>query len=103
MVIAKREWFRKRKTGLYSSEISWKRFSLSNSCNICTFYRIGNAPNMINNLITDGVFIFLFTDIMAASYKLMDEKGKKVLSHFHDEYCIWNANNDYSGFNYSQL
>ena len=75
MVIARQEWF-KGKSGSHSFEMSWKGWIYSIIVVLVLFVGLAVPQNMINNLITGGVFVFLFTDMIAASYKSMDERGK---------------------------
>ena len=80
MVIAKPEWFKRENGRLLSyitmSYLTWQGWIYL----IITFsvLFIGSIlpPNMVTNLMVDGVFIFLFIDMIAASYKSMDERGK---------------------------
>ena len=75
MVIAKQEWF-KNKTGFHSFKISWQGWIYSLITILVLFIGLAVPQNMIDNLITGGIFIFLFTDMILASYKSMDERGK---------------------------
>ncbi len=76
MVIAKSEWFKKRKSGFNSFEMSWKGWIYLIIIILVLFVGLAVPQNMVNNLITGGVFTFLFIDMITASYKSLDERGK---------------------------
>jgi hypothetical protein len=76
MVIAKPKWFKKRKSGFNSFEMSWKGWIYSISIVSVLFVGLTLPQTMINNLITGGLFTFLFTDMIATHYKSLDERGK---------------------------
>ena len=75
MVIAKAEWFKKRK-GFFSYEMTWQGaiyllFTIS-----VIFIGIMLPENMIITLALSGLFLFLFFDMIYASLKSMDERAK---------------------------
>lgn len=75
MVIAKAEWFKKRK-GFFSYEMTWQGaiyllFTIS-----VIFIGIMLPENMIITLALTGLFLFLFFDMIYASLKSMDERAK---------------------------
>ena len=79
MVIAKPEWFKKKK-GFLSYEMTWQG-TVYFLCTIAVFFIGLTLPqNIITNLTIGGLFLFLFMDMIMASYKSMDERGKKHYS-----------------------
>ncbi len=79
MVITKPEWFKKKKD-FNSFEMSWQGWIYLTITILVLFVGLTVPQNMVDNLITGGLFIFLFTDMMISSYKSMDERGKRHYS-----------------------
>lgn len=75
MVIAKPEWFRKKK-GFFSFEMTWQGAAYLIATVSLIFIGIMLPENMIISIIITGLFLFLFFDMMYASLKSMDERAK---------------------------
>ena len=75
MVIAKPEWFKKKK-GFFSFEMSWQGVVYLIATVSLIFIGIMLPENMIISIIITGLFLFLFFDMMYASLKSMDERAK---------------------------
>ena len=76
MVIAKPEWFKKRKSDFHSFEMAWQGWIYLIIIILVLFIGLAVPQNMVNDLITGSVFTFLFIDMITASYKSLDERGK---------------------------
>lgn len=75
MVIAKPEWFKKKK-GFFSYEMTWQG-AIYLLITISVIFIGATLPqNVITTLVIVGVFLFLFFDMMYASLKSMDERAK---------------------------
>jgi hypothetical protein len=74
MVIAKPEWFKKRRGGFWSYEMQWQGAVYM----ICTvsllFVGISLPQNLINSVVITVAFLFLFMDGIIASVKSLDER-----------------------------
>lgn len=75
MVIAKPEWFKKKK-GFFSFEMTWQGAVYLIATVSLIFIGIMLPENMIISIIITGLFLFLFFDMMYASLKSMDERAK---------------------------
>lgn len=75
MVIAKPEWFKKKK-GFFSFEMTWQGVVYLIATVSLIFIGIMLPENMIISIIITGLFLFLFFDMMYASLKSMDERAK---------------------------
>ncbi len=75
MVIAKPEWFKKKK-GFFSFEMTWQGTVYLVATASLIFIGIMLPQNIIISVIITGLFLFLFFDMMYASLKSMDERAK---------------------------
>ena len=76
MVIAKSEWFKKGKSGFYSFKMPWQGWIYLIATISVLFTGMMLPQNIIISIIVTAVFLFLFMDMIIASYKSMDERGK---------------------------
>ncbi len=75
MVIAKAEWFKKKK-GFFSYEMTWQGAIYLLITISMIFIGLMVPENMIITLTLTGLFLFLFFDMIYASLKSMDERAK---------------------------
>lgn len=75
MVIAKPEWFKKKK-GFLTFGMTWQGIVYFLCTIAVLFIGLTLPQNIITNLTMGGLFLFLFMDMIVASYKSMDERGK---------------------------
>ncbi|AXV40198.1 hypothetical protein [Methanobacterium sp. BAmetb5] len=75
MVIAKAEWFKKKK-GFFSYEMTWKGAIYLLVTISVIFIGVMLPENMIITLTLTGFFLFLFFDMIYATLKSMDERAK---------------------------
>lgn len=75
MVIAKPEWFKKKK-GFFSYEMTWQGTVYLIVTASLIFIGMMLPQNIITTITITGLFLFLFFDMMYASLKSMDERAK---------------------------
>ncbi|MBP1944764.1 hypothetical protein [Methanobacterium petrolearium] len=78
MVIAKPEWFKKKK-GFFSFEMTWQGTVYLIATASLIFIGVMLPQNIIISITITGLFLFLFFDMQYASLLAMDERGK---SHY---------------------
>ena len=76
MVIARQEWFNQRNKPFYSYGMTWQGWIYFMALLMMLFTGIMLHQNMIISLIAIGAYLFLIMDMIIASYKSMDERGK---------------------------
>ena len=76
MVIARQEWFNQRNKPFYSYGMTWQGWIYFMVILVMLFTGIMLHQNMIISLIAIGAYLFLIMDMVIASYKSMDERGK---------------------------
>lgn len=74
MVIAKPEWFKRRRGGFWSYEMQWQGAVYMIITVSLLFVGISLPQNLINNIIFTAVFLFLLMDGIIASVKSLDER-----------------------------
>jgi hypothetical protein len=75
MVIAKPEWFKKKK-GFFSYEMTWQGTVYLIVTASLIFIGMMLPQNIITTITITGLFLFLFFDMIYASLKSMDERDK---------------------------
>ncbi len=75
MVIAKPEWYNRRNKPSYSYGMTWQGWIYFIVTISVLFIGI-LSQNTIISIITTVAFLFLFMNMIIASYKSMDERGK---------------------------
>ncbi len=75
MVIAKPEWYNRRNKPFYSYGMTWQGW-IYFIVTISVLFTGILSQTMITSIITTAVFLFLFMDMIIASYRSMDERGK---------------------------
>ena len=76
MVITKPEWFKKKKSDIYSIKMSWKGWVYTIITISVLFTGLSLPQTMVTQLTVSGLFLFLFMDMIITSYKSMDEREK---------------------------
>jgi hypothetical protein len=76
MVIAKPEWYNRRNKPFYNYGMTWQGWIYFIVTISVLLTGIMMPQNMIISIIITAVFLFLFMDMIRASYKSMDERGK---------------------------
>ncbi|HEX3013824.1 MAG TPA: hypothetical protein VHO92_06095 [Methanobacterium sp.] len=76
MVIAKPEWFNRRNKPFYSYGMTWQGWIYFIVTISVLFTGIILPQNMVTGIIITLMFLFLFMDMIIASYRSMDERGK---------------------------
>lgn len=74
MVIAKPEWFKKRRGGFWSCEMKWQGVLYLMITFSLIFIGMILPQTLLNGVIILAVFLFLFIDGLLASVKALDER-----------------------------